>query len=92
MTDTPAAAPAMTLESALAAIRNLFDAQPEPAKTYLHNALADVELAVRQEIDAAIMAYANKIPIVGGIVGSSVEAAINNALDAGLIDINGPAA
>lgn len=95
MTDNPssAATPAapITLESALTAIRAIMDAQPEPAKTYLHNALGDVELAVRQDINAAIMAYAKRIPFVGGIVGQSVTAAIDQALDEGLIDLNGPA-
>lgn len=88
---TPAPAPALTLESALAAFKSLIDSQPEPGRTYLHNALGDLQLAMRQDIDAAIVAYANKIPVVGGMVGQAVEAAINKVLDAGLIDINGPA-
>lgn len=89
---TPAAAAPVTLESALAAIKAMIDQQPEPARTYLHNALGDVELAVRQDVDAAIVAYAKKIPLAGGLVGEAVEAAVNRVLDGVLVDVNGPAA
>ena len=72
---------------ALAAIKKVIDDQPEPARTYLNNSLRDLELVVEQDADAAIMSVANRVPFVGGPVGRSFVAALNAALDAGIVQL-----
>jgi hypothetical protein len=89
MTDATAnpAAPTINWADALKAIKTLIDSQPEPGRTYLNNALRDLELAAEQDADLAIMSVANKVPFVGSAIGKSFVAALNAALDAGVVAI-----
>lgn len=89
---TPAAAPAITLDSALASMKALIASQPEPARTELTNGLRYIELFAEQEIDAAITTYARRIPLAGGLIANAVERAFNAALEAGLVAVIGPIA
>jgi len=80
----------ITLESALANMKAMVDALPEPAKTDFTDGLRYIELFAEQEVDAAITAYAHRIPLAGGLIGNAVQRALNQALESGLVAVIGP--
>ena len=85
MTDAPSAT--LTFAQAMATVAALIDAQPDPAKTDLKNAIAWLEPAIKAEVNTAITAYASKTPIGGGFIGDAVTAGLDKALDEGLVQI-----
>lgn len=83
---TDQAAP-MTYASAMANIKATMQAQPDPARTDLINALKWLEPAIEAEIAGAVAAYTAKVPIVGGLIANAVNTAVDTALREVLADL-----
>lgn len=87
-TPAPTTVAPPTVAEILATVRNAINTLPEPTRTDTIDSLDYLDLAIINEVNAAVKSYATKVPLgLGSLVAGAVTSALDTLIEQGFVQV-----